>query len=69
MKIQTEATINGRVVTHRVTIGNLEFYDASDDIVYIVDGDTNEVIIKLTTGTDVQGCGYVDKIIDMRGKN
>lgn len=68
MKIQTEATINGRVVTHRVTIGNLEFYDASDDIVYIVDGDTNEVIIKLTTGMS-QGCGYVDEIIDMRGKN
>jgi hypothetical protein len=68
MKVQTEATINGKVVTHRVTIGNLEFYDASGDDVYIVDGDTNEVIIKLTTGMG-QGCGYIDEIIDMRGEN
>lgn len=67
MKIKTEATINNRVVTHRVTIGNLEFYDASDDEVYIVDGDSNEVIIKLTTNMS-QGCGYIDEIIDMRGK-
>lgn len=67
MKVKTEATINSRVVTHRVTIGNLEFYDASDDEVYIVDGDSNEVIIKLTTNMS-QGCGYIDEIIDMRGK-